>query len=175
MPYAGTHVLRLWIWQAWSWSCVTAVNHRVCSQWDFNDTLHVLTFLLLKSKMDSVELSHFFQAGEEMVPFRVTYLWRAIITSMHKCRDLLTMSKETLSPCIKDHTLIPVIYIVILCVLITTRLLMDMLCGLIEKEEMWARILIFNYELIIYVAFICVSQRVGFIKMEFLYLRIGWR
>lgn len=39
---------------------------------------------------------------------------------------------------------------------------MDMLCGLIEKEEMRARILIFNYELIIYVAFFCVSQRVGF-------------
>lgn len=53
---------------------------------------------------------------------------------------------------------------------------MDVHCGLIEKGEMWARILIFNDELIIYVAFLCVSQRVGLYQsggFAFTHTRIG--
>lgn len=52
---------------------------------------------------------------------------------------------------------------------------MDVLCGLIEKEEMWARVLIINFELIIYVAFFCGTQCVGAIKMNLLYLCLYMR
>lgn len=94
-------------------------------------------------------------------------LWHAIITSVQKYGDFLTMSKDTLSACKEDHTFIPVY-----SHFLFFNYYMDLLCGLIEKEEMWARILIFNYEWIIYMAFIFASQRVGFRKTEVLYLRI---